>query len=321
MSNIEKKLFIQRIDKKIRIAAAGVVLAASLGMGMEACTNQPDKPGITTTISGETAQPRLTSENWMTIPQSEIKKYSVVPNIADGLIDDKEYLSTVSPALQEQAKALGYTIIYQGDPNDTTGRSVLTEKRQSDGNITSGGYYDEDRGFGENGIGLIKGVFIAWVPNPSDPQQLNDVYALLENPLTKQDYLIDIKLGASDRKTFDANCTCFDVDDLNNGYQDILNLYKKTNNLAMTIMFDDAKTHPNTAMKGIYDDFSFNDLLVKKGINLDDIAKPGDYIWAINQANTGAVVSKNKDNIQKINVFIVRRFGGNAAWAQEAGIK
>jgi len=109
MSNIEKKPFIQRIDKKIRIAAAGVVLAASLGMGNGSLSRQISLTSreFTTTISGETAQPRLTSENWMTIPQSEIKKYSVVPNIADGLIDDKEYLQPYPPLYRKQAKALG----------------------------------------------------------------------------------------------------------------------------------------------------------------------------------------------------------------------
>jgi len=313
MSNIEKKPFIQRIDKKIRIAAAGVVLAASLGMGMEACqTNQPDKPGITTTISGETAQPRLTSENWMTIPQDQIANYAIVPSM--DVVEEGKYASTVSPILQEKAQAIGYTIIYQEDPNDTTGRSIVTEYRQDSKGGTMPTY--EDLGFGENLI-YLKGVFKAWVPKPSDPQQKNDVYALLENPLTKEDYLVDVKLG-----TTDFTSTRFLIDNLNKGYKDVLSWINKNHNYIEAVMLPDDPTDFNAADSKTYSDFpTFNDLLKKQGINLDDIAQPGDYIVTLPEGSFKAGNTKDENGVTRINGFTVRRFGGTAEWNQEVGIK
>jgi hypothetical protein len=313
MSNIEKKPFIQRIDKKIRIAAAGVVLAASLGMGMEACTNQPDKPGIATTISGETAQPRLTSENWMTIPQDQIADYATAPQLGLNILDKEKYLSTVSPALQEKAQAVGYTIIYQGDPNDTTGRSVIAEDRQTDGEFDP---LREDTGFGESMMG-INGVFKAWVVKPSDPQQQNEIYALLENPLTQKSYLVDISLRVFD-PSYKAQPTYFLVDNLDKGYKDIAVVGNEP--ASITAFLSDNPNDPNK-YKDPASFPTFNDLLNKDEINLDSIAKPGDYITTITQGSLGKGNAKDENGVAKINDFIVRRFGGTAEWNQEVGIK
>ena len=326
MSNIEKKPFIQRIDKKIRIAAAGVVLAASLGMGMEACTNQPDKPGITTTISGETAQPRLTSENWMTIRQSEIHNY-LAPELQ--LVEGTA--STISSSLQDKAKQAGYTIIYQGDPDDTTGRTIIAKNRESDGINSPVG---EDLGFGET-TSMITGVFKAWVPKPSDAQQQNDIYALLEDPSTKKDYLVDISL-----KPFDANnktqSTFFVVDDLNKSYAQYGEWLRKRGGWLPSAFIPEDINNPNAQPKTIDDFPTFEDLLGKTGLshninlqntykdvslNLDNLAQPGDYIVVWKQNSPSAGSAKDQNGINKATFFIVRRFGGTAEWNQEVGIK
>jgi hypothetical protein len=174
----------------------------------------------------------------------------------------------------------------------------------------------EDLGFGENLI-YLKGVFKAWVPKPSDPQQKNDVYALLENPLTKEDYLVDVKLG-----TTDFTSTRFLIDNLNKGYKDVLSWINKNHNYIEAVMLPDDPTDFNAADSKTYSDFpTFNDLLKKQGINLDDIAQPGDYIVTLPEGSFKAGNTKDENGVTRINGFTVRRFGGTAEWNQEVGIK
>jgi hypothetical protein len=95
------------------LAAIGALLPLLTG-----CSSSP-APTV-----GETLPPRFPSVNWLVIPQKEIANYA--KGFPVQVLDEKTYASTVSPILQEKAKAAGYTIIYQVDPTQLEGQSLRT---------------------------------------------------------------------------------------------------------------------------------------------------------------------------------------------------
>ena len=182
---------------------------------------------------------------------------------------------------------------------------------------------------------MITGVFKAWVPKPSDAQQQNDIYALLEDPSTKKDYLVDISL-----KPFDANnktqSTFFVVDDLNKSYAQYGEWLRKRGGWLPSAFIPEDINNPNAQPKTIDDFPTFEHLLGKTGLshninlqntykdvslNLDNLAQPGDYIVVWKQNSPSAGSAKDQNGINKATFFMVRRFGGTAEWNQEVGIK
>ena len=312
------------MSKRIKFALAGTAVAAAIAGGYGIYqANQNESPGIV-----ETVQPALTSENWQIIPQNEIKNYAKPPELQE--LDEDMLVSTVSPVLQEKAKSVGYIITYQGDPNDTTGRTILAKDRQrSEGN----GSLPEERGFGETDM-QINGIFKAWVSKPSDPQQKNEVYALLENPLTKDAYLINVSLKPFN-VTNKNESTFFIVDDLNRSYDTYANWMRKSGTWMPSIFVPDDLDNPNTRMKNIEEFLTFEDLLRKAGptynadlqnryknsmLSLDNLAKPGDFINVWKQGSS-TVAAKDRNGVTNVGFFVVRRFGGAATWNAEIGVK
>lgn len=57
-------------------------------------------------------------------------------------------LNNISPILQEKAKKAGYEIIWQGDPNDTTGRTIMASGKRMDKD-----YYTDQFGWQKKRIG------------------------------------------------------------------------------------------------------------------------------------------------------------------------
>ncbi|GEM_PF-6977795 len=231
---------------------------------------------------------------WKELSTEEIKKLATLPDINQ--IGEK-YMSTVSPTLQEKARQADYKLIYQADPNDTVGRSVVTKGRIIDAKDWS----TDDLGFGRAGT-TVRGIFEAWVPDPKDPNQKEKVYALLKDPNTKREFMIAVQLFPFDPNQFDIRPTWFVVD----------NLYYGPNN-----------EDPSTKGKKATDYPTFNELLRNKGLNLQDLVSPGDFIRAGMQVagvdETKGINRYKTDDagVARSMMFIVRRFGGLQQWQTE----
>lgn len=252
---------------------------------------------------------------WMELPEERIRQLAQFPEINQ--IGDK-YISTVSPALQAKAQQAGYKLIYQGDPGDTVGRTVIASGRQVD----EKDWTTEDLGFGRAGI-KIRGLFKAWVPNPNDPNQKDIVYALLQDPVTKKEFTVAVQLFMFDPNQFDPRPTWFIVDDLNRGPEylgerSVIAGYPLSSDLVPTP--DD---HPNVKSKKLTDFPTFNDLLREKGLELTNLVQPGDYVIARMQvAEVDEQSRQNKYRLDELGAgrsisITVRRFGGLEQWQSE----
>lgn len=221
----------------------------------------------------------------------------------------ESYVLTVNPVLQEKAKQAGYELIYQGDPNDTTGRTVVAKDRQ---------LIDEDLGFGLDGDGFnIRGIFKYWVPDPNDPNQQKQIYAVLENPITNEEYTIAVKLfpdtGGDERTTW------FAVDDLNIGINEVNRRAQEQGGYKDgTFLLPDTDAPAGTPHKKVTDFPTLNDLVRKQGLDITELIAPGDYVAAILQT-AGTTVDPN--GVRKVLLLTVRRFGGIAEWEKEVGAK
>lgn len=258
---------------------------------------------------------------WQELSEERIRELAQLPEINQ--IGDK-YVSTVSPALQEQARQAGYKLIYQGDPNDTVGRTVITKGREIDTYWAT-----HDLGFGLAGL-HTRGIFKAWVPDPTDPQQKNKVYAILEDPIKKSQFIVAIDLYPYNPNTPENLPTFFYVDNLSYGPDYIR---EKSNASGLTVglqgyMVPDPEDPPNQKWKAPKYRFDqvFYELLRVKGYNLHAIAKPGDYVDAglgfARVSEEGKSVSqKDERGVGRVGSFIVRRFGGFKQWQAEVGKK
>lgn len=255
---------------------------------------------------------------WMELPEERIKELAVLPEINQ--IGDK-YVSTVSPALQEKANQAGYKLIYQGDPNDTTGRTVITKGRQIVGAF-------EDRGFGVLGQ-YAKGIFKAWVPDPDDPQQQNKIYALMEDPVTKKQFIaaVDLYQYAPNKNTGPELPTYFGVDNLSYGPDYIREKSDATDHVGSSgpmrltgVSVPDAEDPQSKKWKKINIDFpEFYRLLRENGHELSDIARPGDYVDITFRLRSAPPVKfwDDEKGVPKAAMFVVRRFDGSKQWQSE----
>ncbi|MBF8249618.1 MAG: hypothetical protein HW400_219 [Candidatus Levybacteria bacterium] len=299
------------LRSKLLIATAVVVTAVGAVAAVKYLPTFLENRAAQTETVSEPIIPRLPSDHWQIIPQNEISKYTKPSAIDGDVFEGKKRIDTagapISPILQEKAKAAGYTITYQYDPNDTTGHSILTTDRNND---LGNSHQDDAFGIYETSMPQIRGIFKAWVPRPSDPQQKNDVYALLENPLTKETFLVAITFRSRDSI---YGTTLFTVDDLNYGWADVLKMKQITHNGLGSIGMPDDPNDPSKKSKTLYDFPTFNDLF-KKNATLDNIMQPGNYIKAF-------VGLTDKDGVRTAGLVIGELFGGMAEWEKEAGIR
>lgn len=265
---------------------------------------------------------------WMELPAERIRDLAQLPEINQ---IGERFVSTVSPALQEKAQQAGYKLIYQGDLEDAVGRTVITKGRRPDQQDWS----LEDLGFGRAGL-EVRGTFKAWVPDPEDPNQKENVYALLQNPITNQEYLVAVQLFPYDPNRLDIRPTWFVVGNLDYGPEyvreksaltGLVVTNKQTGATSEFIinpdLVPDPQDPPSVKSKKITDSPTFNELLREKGLQLTNIVKPGDYVKAIMQV-TGVDMQTGKNTYKKdghgVNRSLgitVRRFGGFSQWQSE----
>jgi len=252
-------------------------------------------------------QPNESVSWWQEMSKKQIQSLAKIPSI--NILGD-ERKSTVSPFLQQKAKDAGYTIIYHGDPNDTTGRTVITKGRQ----ISNKDWTVEDMGFGKAG-GTVRGVLKAWIPDPEDPTQKDHIYALVADPVSKKEALVRLELrpfvypalggpfvGPANRP---IPSTLYIIDDLHDG------------------PFQRPSDSPPKQSKKLTDVPTLNDMLRKKSLRLTDLAMPGDYVkmqmqlYQIHQTNEPYRYITDSNGISRAMTFEIRRFGGEKQWESE----
>lgn len=253
------------------------------------------------------------------LPTEEIQNLATLPEINQ--IGEK-YMSTVSPDLQEEAKQAGYKLIYQADPKDTVGRTVITKDRETANKDWSA----EDVGFGRAGLD-VRGIFKAWVPDPEDPTQSNRLYALVEDPVSKKETLVRLELKPYDPNDFDIRPTWFLIDDLYNGPSEILRRSKEVGRQPGQELSANGLPSPSDPplkqAKKLTDFPTLNDLLRKQTLSLTDLARPGDYV-KIGMQTVGVDYTKgintyktDKNGVSRAITFGIRRFGGEKQWQAE----
>lgn len=279
--------------------AVGAIALAGGAYGIRQLThdNAPDVSGTTGEVIPP--DPRLISENWQQIPQNKIKDYANIPQVKD--LDPNKYSSTVPPILQGEAKRAGYKIIYS-DPHDTTGRTAVTEGRQSMGRT------GEDLGFGDNGY-TVNGFLEGWVTNPQDPKQQKELYALMRG-LTGEVWLVKVDLTSQ-------NPTRFAVDDLSKGPEDVIKMRIAIDHWLPTVFLPDDPTDLSKPFKKLTDFPTFNDVVERTDFRLDRIAQRGDFISIIPERGFGSNTATSQDGILKANLWIERRVDGMSAFEKE----
>lgn len=257
---------------------------------------------------------------WMELPEERIRQLAQLPEINQ--IGDK-YVPTVSPALQKKAQQAGYKLIYQGDPEDTVGRTVIATGRQIDTDWSS-----EDLGFGRGGT-KIRGIFQVWVPDPADPQQINKVYALLEDPTNKKKFLALVDLYQFDpNKTAGPELpTYFGVDNLAYGPDYIREKSDATGQSGSSgpmrltsVSVPDPEDPPSKKWKKINIDFpTFHTLLRGDNHELSNIAKSGDYVTITLRVRSAPPLKfwDDERGVARAGLFAVRRLGGFKQWQSE----
>lgn len=296
------------------IAAAGVGTAVTAPKFLRSESNQS---GQTETIPGTGLGPEQPVSWWQELPTEQIQKLAEVPSINIIDITKSDDLHKPSPFLQEKAKQAGYTLTYQGDPNDTVGRTVVAKGRYE----WSIDWTMEDQGFGRAGTG-VRGIFQAWAPDPQDPNQQDHIYAFLKNPNSGEEYVVRIEL-----QPFDPNSpirpTWFAVDDLNNGPSIIQEKSKAAGFDLLPEQIPTLRDPPDKKWKKLTDFPTFDDLLRRQGLSLTDLVKPGDYvivgmqIAGVNETEGKHVYKTDDMKIARAIEVIVRRFGGEAQWKSE----
>ncbi len=116
-------------------------------------------------------------------------------------------VNNISPILQEKARKAGYEIIWQGDPNDTTGRTIMASEKR----IGKDGFKDKF-GWQEFEVGKNRdikinlrgqGVFKKW----EKIQDSKDLYAIYYTPedLNKEEKIRVALAGVSLTSFFQDN--------------------------------------------------------------------------------------------------------------------
>lgn len=261
------------------------------------------------------------SPGWKILSEQQIRELAEIPKI--NMIGDR-YLSTVtSVLLKAKANQAGYTLIYQGDSNDTVGRTVIAKGRRPS---ESKNWTLEDNGFGRAGA-YARGIFKAWVPDPSDPLQKERIYALFQDPATKKEFVVSLHIFPANLiNVFSSENapTRFAVDDLNNGPAIIQQKIQEAGFDISTFMLPTADDPPTRKWRRPIEFPTIYDLVRKQGLNFLDLVKPGDYVvMGMDCAYVDETITKdyvyrvNSLGISTAGTFTVRRFGGEKQWQSE----
>lgn len=280
---------------------------------------------------------------WKELSEEEIQGLAQIPQLRP---IGERYISTVSPTVQEKAQKAGYKLIYQGDPEDTVGRSVVAADRELDKTA-------EDLGFGQNQT-RVHGIFKSWVPNPKDPEQKERVYALFTDPITGAEWTTSLLLFAPHPNDFENQPTRFGVNNLDYGPHYIKENGRMTGGFrifiqenedgTITRIRDDAPYEsylPSEAVpdpddppekrpggekwKEVYKEKSptFFELVRLKGVNLPDLIRPGDYVVVglypkgFDERRKEYSFHKDELGVLRAGIVYIRRFGGMKQWQSE----
>lgn len=317
-ASISRRKFIQRVGAVLGGIALGAAIYKSEGFQSYTkdirAEGERRKQLMTRSLGPE---PGEDASWWRELSEQEIQELAQIPELQP--IREK-YISTVSPVFQQKAEEAGYRFIYQGDPEDTVGRSVVADKRQMNrGN--------DDLGFGLNDI-YAKGIFEAWVPDPKDPQQQKGIYALLRDPIRNISFLVRIDLTLRDPNRFTSSGridlpSYLWVDDLSYGPDDI----KQKGEIAgfeslSSYQIPSLEDPPEVKWKAPInsEERMFYHLIRIQGYSPLDIAKPGNFVIAILDADYNNLgipfVIKDQNGIGKGDL-IIRRIGGFTQWKAE----
>lgn len=202
--------------------------------------------------------------------------------------------------LDEKAKKAGYEIIWRGNKNDTSGRSILVSRKRQVGDLpdqfgwTTTRFYDQKEDLYKG-----MGVFKSWEKIPSS----NDFYAVLYNPLEQKDFKVRILV---DKSLLSSAVGSKDLHGGNRTRLEIENLDYGPNNLS-------AKLAERI------------DLFFQlKQDTINNFVKAGDIITiftiplSLEEArNSKTIIRKDTNDIPAVISFIVRRFGGKNTIDQE----
>ncbi|OGH05252.1 MAG: hypothetical protein A2W22_01370 [Candidatus Levybacteria bacterium RBG_16_35_11] len=183
----------------------------------------------------------------------------------------------ITPVLEAKAEIAGYKIIWQGDKNDTTGRTILASKERA-----------KNKGFPDQ-FGYLNyqtaaiGTFKSFEKIPSS----DDYYMVLEDPIKKGQ--IKVRLSAEVHSP-DTSTVIFLVDNL-----DFINVRNK----AYEKIFD---------FTGSKSDLQKIEKIVKQG----DIIYAGLHAVLIgdNGEIKNANITRDKNGLIYADSIILRRFGG-----------
>lgn len=246
---------------------------------------------------------------WQELPEEKIAELADIPPLER--IGEK-YLSSVSPILQGKASEAGYKLIYQYDPNDTVGRTVLAGRRQFAEEL-------DDLGFGIL-VAQLRGIFKAWVPDPQDPEQKHGLYALLSDPHRNSDFILYISLLEFNPARPEDKPTWFAVDNLHYGPEYIQTKSRVAGFGLLSHIVPDPNDPPeivHKAPQGNYDT-TFSYILRTNSKDLLDLAKPGDFIYGIlSSTSERGRYRQNSIDVHYLGTFIVRRFNGFQQWQSE----
>lgn len=200
----------------------------------------------------------------------------------------------ISADLQEKAQKAGYSITWQGNVSDTTGKTVLFSKER----LYS--YWQEDKfGLTNNGQ-WFRGEFIE-LEKIIDSK---DYYLVLFDPINKKTYKGRIKIS-EDAKAYSVNNewkTMIYVDDLNFNSSDKINDNKK-------ILSELNISLGELSNKDVVRIFSKKDIIImsfKRYLLLESANKSADFSRVMEYDST-------ESKVPLIEYVVIRRFGGEKA--------
>jgi hypothetical protein len=217
----------------------------------------------------------------------------------------------VSPSLQKKAQAVGYKLVYQGDPFDRVGRTVLVSETRKD----AGGFYDfwgdeevwwkTGKLYGIYGVGFFQG----W----EEIENSEDRYMIVSGPKNQGRLKLRVSLVSweewFENEDLEYGPTKLAVDNLN-----ILNDVD-------TVAYSTEGFHVSL---GYVADFGLDQLekILKKG---DVVAFSGRFQFSNGDIplmeNGQPVILTDESGVPILSNLILRRFGGIEQLGEELGVK
>lgn len=252
----------------------------------------------------ENASRLLESRYFLPTPsEAEVRKLSFIPK---GELLGDEYLSTVSPKLQERARKAGYRLVWQGDPKDEVGRTVLFGTERSVNNhyydIGFGWWFSPEINTIEGAPAVsIRGIFRGWIKPPGIDRNQQDTYMLIFHPVLKKEFLI--RLG--DSKKYKSPPTLV-IDNLNFGGDSVSPEAYGT-------------IHSFLTPKSQYGYDKGPVLTIDMVTQLDKIIQPGDVIEPFGRGGKSNLPFRDDYGVFIADLVYLRRFGGIEQMKKELG--